>query len=135
MLLGRDTELARLDELLRSARSGRGAAVLLEGPAGIGKTALVAESARRAAGLGFRVLRATGALLEREYAFGVVRQLFASVVAPGRASGGQLLGAARLAAAPLGFPDRDVRVEDVAVAASSAMHGLYWLTADLSTLR
>jgi predicted ATPase len=57
LLVGRDTELARLDELLRAARLGRGATVVLEGPAGIGKTALVGESARRAAALGFRVLR------------------------------------------------------------------------------
>ena len=58
MMLGRAQERARLDALLASARQERGAALVVEGEAGIGKTALLEYCAGRAEG--FRVLRATG---------------------------------------------------------------------------
>lgn len=132
LLVGRERELGRIEELLGRVRSGCGAVAVLEGPAGIGKTALLAEAARRAGGGGFRVLRAVGGELEREYAFGVVRQLFWPVVAPGRYRGDLLEGAAGLATLPLGLPgepaDRFSSLGD----ASVAMHGLYWLTASLA---
>ncbi|SDT77510.1 helix-turn-helix transcriptional regulator [Actinoplanes derwentensis] len=40
-LFGRDSECARLDGLLREARGGRSAALVLRGEAGVGKTALL----------------------------------------------------------------------------------------------
>jgi DNA-binding CsgD family transcriptional regulator len=40
-LFGRDSECARLDDLLREARGGRSAALVLRGEAGVGKTALL----------------------------------------------------------------------------------------------
>jgi hypothetical protein len=83
--------------------------------------------------LGFRVLGAAGTQLEREYPFGVVRQLFSPLVGPGRASGDLLQGAARLAATALGLPgDHDHPAGDAGAAAAAALHGLYWLTADLA---
>src|SRR5262249_37368364 len=75
-LLERTGELARLTAALRRAREGQGSFVLVEGPAGMGKTALLAEARAAAADDGMRVLRARGAELERDFAFGVVRQLF-----------------------------------------------------------
>ena len=80
LILGRDCELERLGALIDRAQAGSGGLAVLEGPAGIGKTALLAEVARRADGLGFSVLRGGGARLERDYAFGVVRQLYARAV-------------------------------------------------------
>ena len=71
LLIGRQRELDRLGELLARSKSSNGAAAIVEGPAGIGKTALLGESSRVGAGSQFRVLRGTGAQLEREYAFGV----------------------------------------------------------------
>ena len=59
-----------------TAARGRGAAVVLEGPAGIGKTSLVAAARRLAADRGLRSLAARGGELERDFAYGVVRQLF-----------------------------------------------------------
>ena len=133
MLVGREGELGCIEELLGRARSGCGAVAVLEGPAGIGKTALLAEAARQAGDYGFSALRASGGELEREYAFGVVRQLFWPVVAPGRGRGDLFEGAAGLAARPLGLPDvQAVRAESRGDAASAGMHGLYWLTADLA---
>jgi hypothetical protein len=76
VLLERERELASLDALLDEAAGGQARLALIEGPAGIGKTRLVAEARRRAAERGFRVLAAQGGELEREFPFGVVRQLF-----------------------------------------------------------
>src|SRR5690348_3592482 len=75
-LLERDDELGRIEAALAQARLGRGTFVVVEGPAGMGKTALLAAARTAAAANGMRVLRARGAELEREFAFGVVRQLF-----------------------------------------------------------
>jgi DNA-binding CsgD family transcriptional regulator len=121
LLLGRDRELARLDELLDAARAGRGAVAVLEGAAGIGKTALVNEAVRRADGAGLSVVRSSGAPLEREYAFGVVRQAFGRVVARAGRQDTLFEGAAELARVPLGL--RAGPLDD-----GAAMHGLYWLT-------
>ena len=128
LLLGRERELSAIDQLLARAGAGGGAVALVEGPAGIGKSALLAEATRRAQALGFEVLGATGAELEREFAFGVARQLFAPVVGSG-AGGDLLAGAAGLAAAPLGLPapERETMSAGLGDPLSAAMHGLYWL--------
>ncbi len=80
---------------------------MLEGPAGIGKTVLLAAARDAARGRGFRVLRGRGAELEREFGFGVVRQLVEPVVAgaPKEEGGAWLLDgppgvAARLSGVP-----------------------------------
>jgi MoxR-like ATPase len=64
-LLERANELSRLNERLREAQAGRGGAVVIEGVAGIGKTALLSEVRRSAEAHGMRCLRARGAELER----------------------------------------------------------------------
>jgi hypothetical protein len=48
---------------------------LIEGPAGIGKTRLLGELKQGASERGLRILSARGSELEREFPFGVVRQL------------------------------------------------------------
>ena len=67
MLVGRHAELARLESLIGATRAGSGSAVLLQGVAGVGKTALLDHSAGPAADL--VVLRATGIPGEAEVAF------------------------------------------------------------------
>jgi hypothetical protein len=59
----------------------------IEGPAGIGKTRLLDELRRRAQEHGLLVLEARAGLLEREFAFGVVRQLLEPVAEPGLMDG------------------------------------------------
>ena len=54
---------------------------MIEGPAGIGKTALLAQTREAAAEAGLQVLSARGHELEHEFAFGVARQLFELPVA------------------------------------------------------
>jgi AAA ATPase domain len=74
-LLERDVELAAFDSALGAARQGRGSFVYVTGPAGAGKTALLRRARALAGSAGFAVLSATGSQLERDFAFGVVRQL------------------------------------------------------------
>jgi DNA-binding SARP family transcriptional activator len=54
--IGREAELALLDDALADALAGRGRLLLLSGEAGIGKSRLTDEAAARAKGLGVRVL-------------------------------------------------------------------------------
>src|SRR5580692_8255391 len=55
-MVGRDDELGRLLTLLDDAESGRSVAALVSGDAGVGKTRLIGEVTRLAAGRGFTVL-------------------------------------------------------------------------------
>ncbi len=128
-LVQRDSELAALDRRLARVRGGEGLVVVVEGPAGIGKSCLLRATAQRAAGSGVRVLGAVGGPLEQEAGWGIVRQLFASVRnAP--EWGDIAVGAAALAAAAL----------DPAAAAQPAgadlqhatSHGLTWLASNLA---
>src|SRR4051794_33300452 len=75
-LLERGAELDELAQSLAAARAAHGSVALLEAPAGQGKTALLRVLREQAVAGGLRVLSATGAPLERDFAFGVVRQLF-----------------------------------------------------------
>ncbi|GHH34773.1 ATP-binding protein [Lentzea cavernae] len=60
---------------LRLARSGTGSLVVLRGPLGCGRSTTMKDARRVAKSLGFRVLRATGALQEQDFPFAVERQL------------------------------------------------------------
>ena len=136
-LLERDGELARIDSALAEARAGRGTFVVIEGPAGIGKTALLAAARTAAAADGMRVLRARGTELERDFAFGVVRQLFEPPLAVATESVREdlLHAAAGLAAGLLGLPGAPIpdRARASGVDPSFAiLHGLYWLAANLA---
>ena len=72
-LSGRDTELKELGELVDGPEDRSG--VLIRGEAGIGKSALVAETAAAASVAGLRVLRTTGAEAERNLAYAGLHQL------------------------------------------------------------
>ena len=129
LLLERDAELARLSSLLEKACAGSGAVVTISGPAGIGKTQLLAAAHRLAADRGFRSLRARGRELEADMAFSVVRQLLEQPVLS--ASAGErrrlLAGPARAGAGALGLAAGDSPASEFA-----AVHGLYWLCANLA---
>src|SRR5438094_154724 len=55
--VGRAEQLRSIDSLLASARDGRGGALMLTGPAGIGKTCLLSEAAARATLAGMQLVR------------------------------------------------------------------------------
>ncbi|HEX8105198.1 MAG TPA: AAA family ATPase, partial [Solirubrobacteraceae bacterium] len=86
-LVEREAELGAVDAALAQTLAGSGGVLLIEGPAGIGKTRLLGELRARAADRGAQVLVARAGLLEREYGFGVVRQLFEAVAAPALLTG------------------------------------------------
>jgi DNA-binding CsgD family transcriptional regulator len=134
-LLERDWGLERIEGCLGRARQGHGGALVVEGPAGIGKTVLLAAGLGMAASEGFRVLRARGAELEREYAFGVVRQLVEPVLAgASEEERARLLeGPPEVAAQLLGLGERVTAGAPVAPDPSFAvLHGLYWLCVNLA---
>jgi DNA-binding CsgD family transcriptional regulator len=130
LLLEREGELASLEALIDEAAAGEARLALIEGPAGIGKTRLVAEARRRAAEKGFQVLGAQGGELERGFPFGVVRQLFEPAVVADEAQA--LAGAAGPARAV--FESAHERAEGGPVGDPSfaSLHGLYWVTLNLS---
>ncbi|WP_158853114.1 AAA family ATPase [Saccharothrix deserti] len=81
MLVERDDELATVSRALRLASAGTGGVILIGGPLGNGKTALLHALARLPEAAGCHVLRAAASPFERDFAFGVVRQLLEPAVA------------------------------------------------------
>ena len=133
LLLERDRELGSLDRVLDEAAAGGGRTALVEGPAGIGKSRLLAELRTRAERAGMRVLGARGSELEREFPFGVVRQLFEPLLADPAAREHWLVGAAAPADAvldPLGAASEPSAAEPLGDSTFATLHGLYWLTAN-----
>lgn len=123
VILEREEEIAALSAAAAGAAAGHGGLVLVEGPAGIGKTTLLRAACARCDGL--RVLTARGLALERGFPYGIVRQLLDAV----RADDGLLDGAAGLAARVFDWAEAGPVEDDVPYA---TMHGLYWLVANLA---
>src|SRR5215468_4716139 len=134
VILGRDAELAVLSAAADAAEAGSGAFVLVEGPAGIGKTTLLRMACARLELPGLRILTARGLALESGFAYGIARQL----IEPVRASAGpgewdELLdGAAGLAGRVFDWAGAGSVEDDVPYATT---HGLYWLAANLAARR
>ena len=80
-LLQRSSELAALERQLQQIRAGAGRVIVVQGPAGVGKSSLVRAVAQSASGAGVRVLSAWAGPLERTVGWGVVRQLFGPTAA------------------------------------------------------
>jgi DNA-binding CsgD family transcriptional regulator len=139
-LLERGDQLVRIVLALAKARAGAGRFVVIEGPPGIGKTALLSAARTTATNSSMRAFRARGTELERDFAFGVVRQLFEPALAEATdAERADLLqGPAGVAAAHLRLPGASVTelTSSSGVDPSFAIvHGLYWLCANLSAVQ
>jgi DNA-binding CsgD family transcriptional regulator len=127
-LLERDSELLVLSAAVTAAREGAGRVVVVDGPAGIGKSRLLAEAIARGRDAGMRVLAARGIELEREIPFGVAGDLFASSLAEaGVGERGRLLGGHAALAASLFDPAARAPAD-----AQGFLRGLYWLTVNLA---
>jgi DNA-binding SARP family transcriptional activator len=74
-LVDRDRELAVLHTMVGDLTERTPGCLLVEGPAGIGKTRLLDELRRLAVGAGVRVRSARSSPLEQDFEWGVVRQL------------------------------------------------------------
>src|SRR6266487_4333556 len=133
-LLEREGELAQLGALIDAVHERAGRFVLIEGGAGIGKTRLLAAARERGAGAGMEVLHARGGELEREFPFGIVRQLFEpSLAGGGKAERRDVLSGAAGLASPLFSGDYLTdRTSTKADSAFATLHGLFWLTSHLA---
>ena len=134
-LLERESELAALARDVAAAQAGAGRLVLIEGPPGIGKTALLSAVRCDAQDAGMGVTRARGTELESGFAFGVVRQLLEPLL---RACSTR--ERKRLLNGPAGLA-RDVLDPTAGVSGlagdrlAEVMHGLYWLMLNLADRR
>ena len=127
-LLERGAELEAIGGAADDAVDGRGGALLFAGEAGLGKTSLVAAAAARGRERGMRVLRVRGEELERDFPWGVAVQLFGPIVRE-RGDEDVFEGAAGLARSLIeGVPPPSAPPPD----AFPLLHGLHWLTANLS---
>jgi predicted ATPase len=133
-LLERDAELAAVTTLI-DLSSDRGSVLIIEGPPGLGKTSLIAETKARARGAEMQVLSSRGAELEQAFSYGVVRQLFEPFLRrlPAKERAELLAGAATLSS-PL-FDPAQLAAEPAADASLATLHGLYWLTANVAAQR
>ena len=132
-LLEREREQAELAELLAAACGGAGQFVIVEGVAGIGKTRLLDAVRAEAKRAGMQVLAARGMDLECGFIYGVVRQLFESVVVGvDEATRVELFsGAAGQAASLFTQVDPAGEPSEAEDASFAMLHGLFWLTANL----
>jgi DNA-binding CsgD family transcriptional regulator len=136
-LLERNEELARIESALADARTGRGRFLVIEGPAGIGKTALLTAARTAAAEGGMRVIRSRATEMETNFAFGVVRQLFEPPLreASELERADLLQAAAGVAAGLLDFPGAptlDGSPSSGVDPSFAILHGLYWLCANFA---
>jgi hypothetical protein len=137
LLLERDRELAEMDRALDAAREGSGRLLVIEGSPGVGKSRLLEVLRDRGQAAGFACLGARAGELEREFPFGVVRQLFEFRLATASAEERAALlgGAARLAGPVLGLEaggnSRRLGLT-MGDAPYATLHGLYWLCTNLA---
>ncbi len=130
-LLERDAELRALTGALDRATSGLGGMLLIEGEAGVGKTALLDNACAEAETRGMAIFSARGGELERGFAWGVVRQLFEPWLADlSQTQRSHLLGGSAALARPVfGLQMVDLETPEESFA---ALHGLYWLTLNIA---
>ena len=128
-LLERERELQTLRDGVDRACAGEGTLLLIEGPAGAGKTVLAREARAVAQRAQMMPLEARGSELEQPFAFGVVRQLLEPVIRqePGHTD---LFAGAAGPAARLFEPGE--RGSLVAGAGFEALHSLYWLVVNIA---
>src|SRR5215467_9229584 len=128
-LLERELELATVRAFVR-----RGGVLVVEGRAGMGKTAILDATCIAAQREGRLVLRARGSDLESDFAFGIARQLLErwciKTTCEERAA--LFSGSAGAARALLMRRDSGREEEDISFA---VVHGLYWLVVNLATQR
>ena len=132
-LLERDEDLDRCSSVLDAVRTRSGATVLVEGPAGIGKSELVAQVCTDAAVRGIVPLAVRGNQRDLTMAFGAARTLLTRWVTARSEREQRVLfaGAADFARVPLGVPMAGRRGPDSVIGLTEA---LYWLVVNATSL-
>ena len=129
-LVDRDKETAVLRRMVDDLAAGGSGCILIEGPAGIGKSRLLLEAARLATNSGARMLSARGSQLERSFAFGAVRQLFEPCIGDPVRRDTLMVGPAAGASSVFDGALGDTLVQQGGFA---VLHGLYWTTVNLAS--
>ena len=127
--------MAALERRLADACDGAGSVVVIEGPAGKGKSRLLTIAGDMAREAGAQVLGAHGSELERDFPFGVAIQLFEPlwIAAAPEARAALSAGPARWAADLLaGIPPDSAELPGDQ--GYSVIHGLFWLASNLIAL-
>lgn len=129
-LLERGEELALIEQALADLDHGHGSALIIQGAVGIGRSSLLRAVCEHACCQGLQTFTARASELERDFGFGIARQLLERpLVHAGEEERAELLtGAAALARPVLGMPGRSEN-------SFAALHGLYWLIANLAAKR
>jgi DNA-binding CsgD family transcriptional regulator len=133
-LIEREEEIAELRAALEDARGGSGRVVVIEGPAGAGKTRLLLEAGAMARTEETLVLEARGTELEAGFGFGVVHQLFDGLVvrsSPAR-QGALLAGAAGNARVLFGLGEPRAERAQPRHDPFALIHAVYWLCENLA---
>jgi DNA-binding CsgD family transcriptional regulator len=126
-LVEREGEVAQLAGLLQAALAGAGRVVVIEAAAGVGKSRLLTAAREEAEEAGLRVLHARGSELERDFAFGIVRQLFEPALADAQQE--------FLAKEPVTVAGRLLKGEEHLAGPDSAfraLHAFHWFAAELA---
>lgn len=132
-LLERERELAELAQALDRAVAGKGGVVVVEGAAGIGKSALLRAAVEAAHARGIRPLSARGSEVERDVPFGATRQLLEPALREIDAGGHtRLFSGAVSPARRLFDPGADSDRGDRTDPEFATLHALYWLLAGLA---
>jgi DNA-binding CsgD family transcriptional regulator/tetratricopeptide (TPR) repeat protein len=133
-LLEREAEVGAVSDLIGAIGDG-GRLLAIEGPPGIGKTALLAEAKALGQKAGLQVLSARGSELERSFSYGMVRQLFEQLLVSASAEErDELLAGAAALAGPLFEPAR-LAADSGGDSSLATLHGLYWLTVNIASRR
>ena len=135
-LLEREGEIRELRDALAAAEEGHGQVVLIQGSAGLGKTSLLRAAVEAAGEAGFACLRARATELERDFAYGSVRQLLEPAVARvSEEERDRLFDGAAALSKPLFALTGDPPALPSADRAFSMLHGLYWLVNNIADER
>jgi DNA-binding CsgD family transcriptional regulator len=131
-VLERDDEVALVAAAAEAAARAEGSVVLVEGPAGIGKTALLGEARAAAEAQGLTVLAGVASALDRDFPFGLVHQLLDPVLAAAdEERRARLLAGAAAQAEPVLRPQGGAEPLGT-LPPHGVLHGLYWLLANLA---
>ncbi|MBN8867112.1 MAG: AAA family ATPase [Solirubrobacterales bacterium] len=134
VLLERERELGEMTAQLDQACDGFGSLLVVEGPAGIGKTTLIRATIAEARKRGMTVISGRGGVLEQDVEYGVVRQMVERVLveADPDERARLLAGPAAPAGAALGFSDLPADPGPGRDGSENLLHGFYWLTVNLA---
>ena len=133
-IIGREAEVATLTKTVSRAVAGSPRFLVLEGPPGIGKSALLSAAAAAAEQAGARVLRARANAGESDLPLGVVGQLFELALDGGSEEERRawLRGPAAEVPRILNLDARETPGLGGSLDRHAASRALYWLTANIA---